>query len=127
MKELVFLQNDEALTTSLKVAEVFEKPHNDVLKSIRALISDLEGLGKKSPSSMFQESTYINSQNKQQPMYFMNQKDFTLLAMGFTSKKALKFKLAYIDAFEAMKNKLIELLAERKSAEWLEARKLSKV
>ena len=47
--------------------------------------------------------------------------------MGFTGKEALKWKNDFYDAFELMQKKLIELLAERKSAEWLEARKLSKV
>lgn len=35
MNELVILKNRQALTTSLKVAEVFEKSHKDVLEKIR--------------------------------------------------------------------------------------------
>ena len=115
MNELVFLQNDQALTTSLKVAEYFEKPHNDILKSIRSLIEDVEGLGEKSQSSMFEESTYINQQNKLQPMYLMNRDGFTLLAMGFTGKKALQFKLKYIQAFNKMEQALIKILTEHKT------------
>ena len=36
------------------------------------------------------------------PMYVMNRDGFTLLAMGFTGEKALKFKLDYINAFNQM-------------------------
>jgi Rha family phage regulatory protein len=36
------------------------------------------------------------------PMYQMNKKGFTLLAMGYTGKEAMKFKEAYIDEFEKM-------------------------
>jgi Rha family phage regulatory protein len=35
-------------------------------------------------------------------VYFMNRDGFTLLAMGFTGKKALGFKLKYIEAFNQM-------------------------
>ena len=42
--------------------------------------------------------------------------------MGFTGEKAAEFKWKYIQAFNAMEQKLIELLVERKSAEYLEVR-----
>ena len=127
MEDLVFLQGEKAFTTSLKVAETFEKRHDDILKSIRTLISDLRGLRNFPESSMFQESTYINSQNKKQPMYLINRDGFTLLAMGFNGQKALQFKLRYINAFNYMEQKITELLTERNSAKWIDARKLSKV
>lgn len=55
---------------------------------------------------MFSESTYLNEQNKEQPMFVMNQDGFTLLAMGFNGKKAMEFKLKYIEAFNAMKKQI---------------------
>lgn len=58
---------------------------------------------------MFVESTYYNQQNGQDyPLFVMNRDGFTLLAMGFTGKKALQFKLDYIAAFNAMENKLMK-------------------
>ena len=47
--------------------------------------------------------------------------------MGFTGKKALKFKLAYIDAFNKMEEKLKELLEEGKDAKWIETREQGKL
>ncbi|MCU0447623.1 MAG: Rha family transcriptional regulator [Arcicella sp.] len=41
MENLVIIQNEKALTTSLKVAEVFEKRHNNVVRDIDALLSGL--------------------------------------------------------------------------------------
>ena len=38
----------------------------------------------------------------------MNRDGFTLLAMGFTGKKALDFKLKYIEAFNKMEQALLE-------------------
>lgn len=127
VKELVFIQNDQALTTSLKVAEVFGKHHRHVLENIRELIRQIEGMPKNGQTSPFQETTYINEQNGQTyPMYLMNRDGFTLLVMGFTGQKALQWKWDYIQAFNKLESELIELLAERKSAEWLEVRKATK-
>ena len=39
-------------------------------------------------------------------MYYMTRDGFTLLAMSFTGKKAMKFKLKYIEAFNKMEEKL---------------------
>ena len=41
MKEIVFLQGEQALTTSLKVAEVFGKRHDRVLRAVENAISTL--------------------------------------------------------------------------------------
>ena len=123
---LVFIKNDTPLTTSRTVAERFDKPHNDVMKSIRRLIDDMGGVGKSSQSSMFVETTYVNKQNKQQPMYLMTRDGFSLLAMGFTGKKALEFKLKFIDAFNRMEQALSVPQIER-DARWLETRQGTKI
>ena len=128
MKKLVFIENDQPVTTSLKVAETFEKNHRHVLESIREIIKQAGGMPKIGQSPMFQETTYIHEQNGQAyPMYLMNRDGFTLLAMGFTGKKALQFKLAYIDAFNRMEAKLQELLAQGKDARWFETRAVGKI
>ncbi len=127
MKELVFIKNDQALTTSLKVAEVFEKRHDHVLNSIRALIKQMEGLPRNGDTPLFKETTYIHEQNKQRyPMFLMNRDGFSLLVMGFTGNKALEWKLSYLQAFNSMEKALIELLEKRKNAEWQEARDASR-
>lgn len=103
MKDLVFRgQDDQVLTTSLKVAEVFEKEHKHVLDAVRKLFTAENSAVKQ----MFQESTYLNERNQSQPMFVMNRDGFTLLAMGFNGKKALDFKIAYIDAFNKMEAEL---------------------
>lgn len=106
MNEIVYRgQSDQPLTNSLLVAEVFEKPHDNVLKAIRKILQG--GVVKNDETPMFEETTYINEQNKQSyPMFIMNQDGFTLLAMGFNGKKAMEFKLKYIEAFNRMKKKI---------------------
>lgn len=100
--QLVFLREDgQALTNSLLVAGKFGKKHDNVLKSIRLILNG--GVLKNNETPMFEESTYINEQNGQTyPMFIMNRDGFTLLAMGFTGKEAMKFKIDFIAAFNKM-------------------------
>lgn len=105
MNEIVYRgESNQPLTNSKQVAEVFGKNHKDVMKAIRNLT---EGSAQNcAVRQMFSESTYLNEQNKEQPMFIMNQDGFTLLAMGFNGKKAMEFKLKYIEAFNAMKRQI---------------------
>lgn len=100
---LVIIQNRQAVTTSLQVAESFEKRHDNVLREIEGLLKIEEA------QNYFQEGTYEHPQNKQQyRMFYMNRDGFTLLAMGFTGSKALAFKLKYIQAFNEMERQLTQ-------------------
>ena len=120
MNELVFLQKDEAVTTSLIVAEKFHKEHSKVLRAIENL---LEGL-PKSGDTLFTKATYVEKQNGQiYPMYYMNRDAFALLVMGFTGKKALQWKLDYIKAFNSMES----ILREKSTTIWIETRKQGKL
>ena len=110
----VFVKDSKAVTTSLEVAKVFKKRHDHVLRDIESLEipEDFRLLN-------FGESDYLNSQGKIQPMYEMTRDGFTLLAMGFTGKKAMQFKIAYIQAFNAMENQLKTVAWQLKAGELL--------
>jgi len=103
MNDLVILKNERPVTSSLQIAKVFDKNHRDVLKAI----SDLRKGVAQNFADLFYEDTYIHPQNKQRyRMFYMTKDGFTLLAMGFTGKKATQFKLQYINAFNQMENQL---------------------
>ena len=121
MNEIVFRgANDQAITSSLLIAEKFGKEHKNVMQSIRNLIG---GTAENSAiAEMFQESRYLNEQNKEQPMFLMNRDGFTLLAMGFTGKKAMQFKLEYIKAFNSME---AQIKASQKPKSQLEILQMS--
>lgn len=106
MTGLVYRGKDnQPLTNSLLVAETFGKEHRNVLRDIKNLIEG--GVLKNEQTPMFEETTYMSEQNKQSyPLYVMNQDGFTLLAMGFNGKKAMEFKLKYIEAFNDMKRQI---------------------
>ncbi|MDT2794291.1 ORF6C domain-containing protein [Enterococcus thailandicus] len=101
MQDLVIMKNREAVTTSLQVAESFDKKHRHVLSAIDEL---KEGVAENW-ADLFWEDTYVHPQNKQSyRIIYMNRDGFSLLAMGFTGKKALKFKLKFIEAFNEMED-----------------------
>ncbi len=103
MENLVVMKNQQAVTTSLQVAEVFQKSHRHVLEAIDSL---KEGVAENW-ADLFYEDTYVHPQNKQTYRQIIMTRDgFTLLAMGFTGSKAMQFKLQYIQAFNEMENKL---------------------
>lgn len=102
MSDLVVMKDQQAVTTSLQVAETFGKQHKDVLEAYDNLMQ--QGVAENS-ADLFYEDTYIHPQNKQAyRQIIMNRDGFTLLAMGFTGKSAIQFKLKYIRAFNQMED-----------------------
>lgn len=100
----VAVSNGKVTTTSLKIAEVFCKPHKDVLKAIRSLETP-EDFNRRN----FSPVEYSDAKGEKRPAYCITKDGFTLLAMGFTGAKAMQFKIAYIEAFNAMERELQKL------------------
>ena len=137
MEELVFLKNEQALTDSLTVAEMFGKRHDNVMQAIEKLIeginmNEIDNVlkNKETPKKkndaqcMFFKTRYKHPQNGEMyPKYLMNRDGFSLLVMGFTGKKALQWKLKYIEAFNAME----KIITEKVTTAWIETREQSKI
>lgn len=105
--EIIGKRNEEKIvTTSLKVAEVFEREHKNVLQTIENLVANNQA------AKFFTATTYKN-RGKDYPMYEMDRDGFSLLVMGFTGEKALKWKLEYINAFNTMESELKRIYTER--------------
>lgn len=99
-------------TTSLEVARQFNRPHDEVLRRIRNLLAQLPAEHLRNFAEMFHEVEVANGAKVKHPAYRITRDGFTLLAMGFTGKKALQFKLAYIDAFNKMEAQLAQAPAQ---------------
>lgn len=103
---ILSMQNGEPVVSSRQIADSFEKRHDHVMRDIEDI---MRGLPKNGDTPMFYKTEYVHEQNGQSyPMYLMNRDGFTLLAMGFTGKAALEWKLKYIAAFNEMEKKLAE-------------------
>lgn len=104
MNNLVIMHDKQAVTTSLVLAEVFEKQHKNVIQAIEAKIEPAENQARY--KRMFYEGIYIDKKGEQRKMYYLNRDGFTFIAMGFTGRKADEFKLKYIDAFNKMEEQI---------------------
>lgn len=104
MSDIVLsMQSGEPVASSRQIADNFEKRHDHVMRDIDAMKKDVPNFGE-----MFFETTAPDSYGREQRTYLMNRDGFTLLAMGFTGKAALEWKLKYIAAFNEMEKKLAD-------------------
>lgn len=112
-KEFELVEVDEngwLMTDSLKVADVFGKRHSNVLQCLDNLECS-EDFRKMN----FHFANYLDRQGKPRHFYKITKDGVVLLAMGFTGKKAVKFKERYIAAFNAMEKALVERQAFTKT------------
>lgn len=93
--------NGRVVTTSLAVANYFTKRHERVLDRIRNLECSTEFTEHN-----FVLSEYTDASGRKLPCYQITRDGFAFLAMGFTGKRAARFKEAYINAFNQMEKQL---------------------
>jgi Rha family phage regulatory protein len=101
---VVFAKDGEVFANSRDVACFFGKNHRDVTRAIDGLISQEPDLGVRKFTQGVHTLPETGTQTHRH--YDMDRDGFTLLAMGFTGAKALKWKLRYIEAFNAMEAEL---------------------
>lgn len=99
----VSIHNGRPAVTSLDVSKFFEKRHGNVVRDIAQIVSNSP---EKFSRLNFELASYLDEQAKNRPMYIIYRDGFMLLVMGYTGKKALAIKLAYIEAFNAMEEEL---------------------
>lgn len=114
---LITVINDQAWTTSLLIAEKFNKRHDTVLRAIRNLECSTEFMRHN-----FEEHGYVDGRGNVQPMYRISRDGFSMLAMGFTGKEAAAWKEKLIKAFNAMERQLL-----KDSEEWKLVRDETKI
>lgn len=135
----LFERKNNIYVSSRILANNFDKDHWDIIYALEgrtskrgdgstgvknnSLIEGLQQLGISQVEKYFVRSTYRGDNGQEYPEYLCSRDGFALLAMGFTGSKALKFKLAYINAFNTME----AILMERQTTEWLQTRQQGKL
>ena len=104
-------QNGEPVASSRDVAKRFCKEHKHVLAAIRQIL-----VAENSATKFFHETTFEYRAQKY-PMYLMNRDGFSMLAMGFTGKEAVQWKLKYIEAFNQMEKQLAAQHKEQRAVQ----------
>ena len=97
------------VVSSLALADHFEKEHRGVLRDIRSISDEIpEDLRAHNFVLSSYDGKTPNGGKRKYPMYMLTRDGFTLVAMGFTGKKALAWKIKYIQAFNEMEKALLE-------------------
>ena len=105
---------DTARVDSLFVAEFFEKEHKNVLRDIAKITDPKSGLSTEFAQLNFEPTSYTDGWNRKQKAYAMTRDGFTMLVMGYTGQKAMKFKELYIKRFNEMEQFIKTLVSARK-------------
>ncbi len=106
--------HDTARVDSLFVAEAFEKEHKNVLRDIERITQPTSGLSTDFIQLNFEPITYRDARNRKQRGFAMTRDGFTMLVMGYTGAKAMKFKELYIRRFNEMESFIKSLVSARK-------------
>jgi len=101
------VESDKPMASSLQVAKHFGKAHDNILR-------DIENLKKDVPTEWFAANfediriiSDLGHAKRKDPAYMMTRDGFTFMAMGFTGKRVAKWKIDYLNAFNAMEAALI--------------------
>ncbi|MGE6893807.1 phage antirepressor KilAC domain-containing protein [Priestia flexa] len=91
------LMNNDIKVTSRDIAEWTGKRHDNVMRDIR---QEVEELGEEIGALIFEESSYINSQNKKQPCYKFGKKGTMQLILKYDA--VVRYKV--IEKIEELEN-----------------------
>lgn len=114
---LVTALHGQSVVSSQQIAEHFGKRHRDVTRAIRNILEIVGEQGARNFAHTLTETTMAGApkmagSKRLDPVYMVTRDGFALLAMGFTGKEAMRWKLAYIRAFNLMEAKLRQIFME---------------
>ena len=90
---------------SRDVAQMVERNHNELMKSIR-LYAQYLNEGEIPLVDFFIESSYVDSKGQSRPNFLITKKGCDMIANKTTGKKGVLFTAAYVSAFEEMRQAL---------------------
>ncbi|MED0684015.1 Rha family transcriptional regulator [Bacillus sp. LNXM12-2] len=99
-KQLVFVKENEVVTDSVTIAEMFDKQHKDVLRDIR---TQMEYAGEEFAQRNFAPGDYRDKNNQTRPKYDLTEEAFTLIVFSYNTKEAVQTKIRFIQEFKRMK------------------------
>lgn len=104
---------DTVRANSLMVAKMFNKTHQHVLRDIAKITESKSGLSEEFRVHNFVKSSYKDSTGRKLPCYDMTRDGFTVLVMGYTGQRAMRFKETYIHRFNEMESFIRTLVEAR--------------
>ncbi|CRG50791.1 Uncharacterized phage-encoded protein [Yersinia wautersii] len=102
-RAMASIAENEVITTSLRVAEYFNKQHKNIIRTIKRLETDCSPEFNR---LNFEPVEYIDKKGEIRLMYNIRKNGWMMLVMGFTSRPATAIKESYIAAFDWMTEQL---------------------
>ena len=100
MNQLVFIENQQVMTDSLTIAEMFGKRHDHVIADIRKQINYA---GEEFAVPNFREGSYLDKNNQSRPKFNLTEEAFTLVVFSYNTKEAVQTKIKFIQEFKRMR------------------------
>ncbi|MEG8764520.1 MULTISPECIES: Rha family transcriptional regulator [Klebsiella/Raoultella group] len=108
--------------TSLEIAELTGKQHNNVMRDIRNMVEELNGLKTEQPESRgsklssqnlgISEDVFTDSRGKRQPMYRLDRKHTFILVAGYS----VQLRAKCYDHIQMLEQKVLRLEDQQKRA-----------
>lgn len=105
--ELVTVENNQRVTTSLIIAQEFNKRHDHVLALIEERLSSPEISGRL--SEWITPTFYTDANNQQRKMYNITEDGFIFVVTSFKGRKADLSRIEFIKAFSQLRNQVQQL------------------
>lgn len=99
-KQLVFVKENEVVTDSVTIAEMFGKEHKNVTADIE---KQIDYAGEEFSALNFQRTSYKDKFNRTQKKYDLTEEAFTLIVFSYNTKEAVQTKIRFIQEFKRMK------------------------
>lgn len=127
MTELVTVYRGGVLCDSQKVADKFGYRHSHVIKVIKKLLAELDGIKGAQVNTL----NFIEEEREYRgqafTVFLMDQRAFSLLAMRFVGVKALEWQVKFNDAFYLMERQLLLEQSNKQNLAWVAQRDQGKI
>lgn len=124
--KLIEVHGQKLLTTSLVIAEQFEKRHDRIIRKIESGFNSENKEISAFTRLNFGVSEYLDSSGKRNKYYKMTEEGFAEIAMSLTGEKAKLIRIKFLSEFKLMQKELSRIREQRLTVDWQEARANSK-
>lgn len=107
------MQKIEQTLSSLEVAEMINKPHANLLRSIHTYEKHFSQLNFDL-AEYFQQSSYLDGKGEERKSYNITKKGCEFIAHKMTGIKGTEFTVKYIDRFHDMEQAMTQVAVESK-------------
>ena len=113
--KLVSFENDDYWVSTLTIAKLFEKRHDNVLRDFESAYKELSDLLNFEEFKKFKknEVTFIDNRQRSQKVFKINRTLFNYVVLGYTGRNAKIYRAKFILAFEELEKQVKIFLTQQ--------------